>query len=66
MGLGALAATSELTALRAVDSRACASAWDALAVVAAFTLLMVIVGETARADREQRALRLPSRPRRRM
>lgn len=55
LGLGALAASSELTALRAIGlsrTRICASA---VVVIVALTLLMVVVAETIGPAGEQRA-----------
>ena len=55
LGLGALAATSELTALRSVGLSRLRICGGALVVVVALTVVMMIVGETAGPAGEQRA-----------
>ena len=55
LGMGALAATSELTALRSAGLSRLLISCGALLVVAILTLLMVVVGETAGPAGEQRA-----------
>lgn len=55
LGLGALAATSELTALRAAGLSRLRICLGALTVVGVLTVVMMIVGETAGPAGEQRA-----------